>query len=481
MKKHTNIIHSIYKHALERPDDIAIITPNKNVSWAHLEIYILKTAFYIYAGGVRAFERVGIQMENEVAHLITSLALTHIGACQFSVTKNTSQNDLRYLKENLRIKKVLTDYEFNKFEIFTESTFTKEDFLSIKKSLICEDLSFDWAIIQSSGTTGAPKFSVLTQKKIYERYERFLDFYKCYHGDVVWSKSNINFMVAKRRYLHALQAGAAICITTDMSISNELIDFINISGVTLANLMPSHVYELVNLGKKIPKVRIFDVGSAIVNNKLRREFKTIVNPNLWIIYATNETGPITIASPSLQEKVPGSVGIASPKMKYKIVDLMGNNQPRGNIGRIKVKGPGIIDQYLEKNVTYSSKFINGWFYTGDLGYCSIDGELTLVGREDDMMIFNGMNIYPAEIENVLLSNNHVLEVAAFCSEDERYQDIPLAAVILKKPISEKELIEYCKDKLGFKHPKRILILKKFPRNEMGKILKRELSLLIKKV
>ena len=96
------------------------------------------------------------------------------------------------------------------------------------------------------------------------------------------------------------------------------------------------------------------------------------------------------------------------------------------------------------------------------------------------MIFDGMNIYPAEIENVLSSHPAVDEVAAFSVKHERFQDVPVAAVTLKATVAEKDLVEFCKTPLGVKHPKRVFILKDFPRNQMGKILRRELLSMVSK-
>ena len=121
------------------------------------------------------------------------------------------------------------------------------------------------------------------------------------------------------------------------------------------------------------------------------------------------------------------------------------------------------------------QIIQGWMvYPGDLGYLTNDGALVLQGRRDDMMIFDGMNIFPAEIENALRSHHAVREAAAFAVNHWRFQDVPVAAVTLRGRVSEQELVEHCGRILGFRNPLRIWIIKDFPRNPMGKILKREL-------
>jgi len=98
----------------------------------------------------------------------------------------------------------------------------------------------------------------------------------------------------------------------------------------------------------------------------------------------------------------------------------------------------------------------------------------LQGRKDDMTIFDGMKIYPAEIENALLAHPAVHEVAAFSLRHPRFQDVPAAAVILTDAIEEAELISSGRERIGVCHPRRVFVVDEFPRNAMGKILKREL-------
>ena len=147
-------------------------------------------------------------------------------------------------------------------------------------------------------------------------------------------------------------------------------------------------------------------------------------------------------------------------------------------GEVRVKGPGVVNAYVNNTEATSRSFKNGWFYPGDLGYLTQEGALILQGRKDDMLIFDGINIYPAEIENVLSSHPAVGEVAAFSINHEQFQDVPVAAVTLKEIVSEEELIRFCREPLGIKSPKRIFVVKDFPRNQMGKILKRELPAMV---
>ena len=332
--------------------------------------------------------------------------------------------------------------------------------------------------MQSSGTTGITKFSELSHFSANDRFIRFLSLYECNHEDIFFALSRLDFPVAKQRLIFSLIAGAAVFISTFRSITANLVTLLNQHQISLACGTPSHLTQLIAIGIPIPSLRAFEARSAFINEKLRLDFKSKINHNLYIVYGTNEGDALALASPTLQRQVPNTVGIATKLIEIEIVDMHHTPQPPFETGEVRVRGPGLVTKYLNNLAANSKSFKDGWFYPGDLGYLTKEGALILQGRKDDMMIFDGMNIYPAEIENVLSSHPAVKEVAAFPLKHERFQEVPVAAVTLNEAVTEKDLIEFCKTPLGIKHPKRIFILKEFPRNQIGKILKRELSSVI---
>lgn len=232
-------------------------------------------------------------------------------------------------------------------------------------------------------------------------------------------------------------------------------------------------------------LRVSSILLALVE-ALRR----VVSPNLYVAYATNEGEALTLADPALQALVPDTVGRPTASIELQIVDEEGRALPAGRTGEVRVRGPGVITAYLENPEATARAFRDGWFYPGDLAWLTPEGALMLQGRKDDMMIFDGMNIYPAEIENALLAHPAVREAAAFPLRHERFQDVPFAAVTLHAGaadgtagdggaaddrVSERDLMEHCRRLIGIRYPKGVLVLDEFPRNPMGKILKRKLA------
>ena len=144
-------------------------------------------------------------------------------------------------------------------------------------------------------------------------------------------------------------------------------------------------------------------------------------------------------------------------------------------GEVVIKGPNVIDHYENNIEANKNSFTEGWFRTGDIGVLSKAGYLTLLGRIKELINKGGEKISPIEIDQVLLSNNAVKEAASFPIPDKKYGEVPAVAVVLKKDISEQELIDFCGKHLSnFKVPSKIVILNELPKNPTGKIQRKEL-------
>ena len=174
-------------------------------------------------------------------------------------------------------------------------------------------------------------------------------------------------------------------------------------------------------------------------------------------------------------KVPGVVGQLLPDAQVEVVDEDHNPLPFGDVGRLRLTSTSTIDGYLDNLRETAAFFRDDWFYPGDLGELTPDGALIHYGRADDLMILNGFNIYPAEIENALLQHPAVVEAAAFPVKHQVKGDIPAAAVVTNAQVSEDELYAHCRSWLGAKSPVGIMGVDKLPRNAAGKVLKAELQ------
>jgi cyanophycin synthetase len=477
-----NIVDSILFHVRNRPDETAIIFPQGRISWQQLDRALCATARLFHKYGLVAEDRVGVTMKHPILHLISTLALAGMGVAHVVLPVSDPSGVRRGVMEKLRLKAIVIDSDTFALKdvhsiLLDRLPKSREDMESFS-DIVSDSDARTWLFLQSSGTTGEPKFAELTHAVAMERSERFLPLFDCGTKDVFWPISRLDFVVAKQRAIYALQAGAALCLPIGLAIGQEMLSFLRSAGVTLACGTPSHLYQLTSLCEKadaIPTLRAFEVRSATISERLRKAFKNRFSGNLFVVYGTNEGEALAIASPELQERVPNTVGKATESIELEVVDEHGKPVAIGVVGEVRVRGPGVIAEYFEIIEASNKAFRDGWFYPGDMASLSKDKALVLQGRKDDMMIFDGMNIYPAEIETALMDHPLVKDVAAYPIKHEQLQDVPAAAVIVQAPVSEEELIRYCIARIGVKHPRKIRILKEFPRNSMGKVLKRELA------
>ena len=150
----------------------------------------------------------------------------------------------------------------------------------------------------------------------------------------------------------------------------------------------------------------------------------------------------------------------------------------GEAGEIIVKGPNVFAGYWNKPAETAEAMKGGWFHTGDMGQRDEEGFITIVGRKVEMIISSGENIYPAEVERVIQALPEVREAAAIGMPDRKKGEVVAAFVMLKEgaELSEEALLAAVKDRIaGFKLPKKVIFVKDFPRNSIGKILKKDLK------
>lgn len=178
-------------------------------------------------------------------------------------------------------------------------------------------------------------------------------------------------------------------------------------------------------------------------------------------------------------RLKSSIGKPLPDVEVKIVDLDGKALGSGEAGEILVRGARIMSGYWEDPKASSGKVTKeGWLHTGDLGYMDEDGYLYLKGRADDMLIRGGENVSPREVEAVLMTHPKVHEAAVIGVSDPEWGQEIRAVVILKKGESAtpEEIIDYCRPRMaGYKRPRSLIFVEEFPRNAMGKLLRKQIS------
>ena len=224
-------------------------------------------------------------------------------------------------------------------------------------------------------------------------------------------------------------------------------------------------------------VRIALSGAARMPEEAIRKLKERFGLELAEGYGLTEASPVVTSSAGLEIR-PGSVGKVVGGLQVRLVDETGDDVLAGDAGEIWVKGPNVFLGYLdEPEQTARVLTADGWLRTGDIATTDDDGYLYLVDRAKDLIIVSGFNVYPAEVEEVLMEHPAVAEVGVVGVPHPHTGEAVKAFAVLADgtSIDEDTLIDWCQDNLArYKCPSKILFVDELPRNISGKLLRREL-------
>jgi malonyl-CoA/methylmalonyl-CoA synthetase len=235
---------------------------------------------------------------------------------------------------------------------------------------------------------------------------------------------------------------------------------------------------------ELPAMRLFVSGSAPLSIETFLAFEKVFGHKILERYGMTETA-MNLSNLYAGPRIPGTVGVPLPGVSARIADEAGNTVPDGEIGQMLIRGSNVFRGYWQQPDKTAESFLldsggERWFRTGDLGKRDPEtGFYTLVGRAHDLIISGGFNIYPREVEQVLLAHPAVLEAAVVGIPDAAKGELPGAFVVVREGmvVQGDELVEYCAAHLArYKVPHRIAFLDALPRNAMGKVEKKKLLL-----
>jgi long-chain acyl-CoA synthetase len=335
-------------------------------------------------------------------------------------------------------------------------------------------------IMYSSGTTGAPKGIVHTHYVRAMYCSLFASAFRITPESVVLHAGAIVFNGAMLSVMPWMFVGCTF-ILHEAFDAQAVIATIQRERVTHIIMVPSQIISLLNSPA-------FDADALesleMIQNlgaPLHLEYKNRLNETLpgrfYELYGVTE-GFVTILDKTDAVRKAGSVGAPSSFFELRILDQEGRECACGEIGEICGKGPIQMSGYYRRSDLTENTIVDGWLHTGDAGYVDEDGYLYLVDRIKDMIISGGVNVYPKDIEEIIIRHPAVIEVAVFGVQDEKWGEAPVAAVILRKgqTVHASELREWTNGRVAakFQRIRDVMVIDAFPRNVAGKTLKREL-------
>jgi len=223
----------------------------------------------------------------------------------------------------------------------------------------------------------------------------------------------------------------------------------------------------------------FFSGAAPLAAATINDLRELTGATMCEVYGSTETAPVATVTPWGGTIKPGTVGVPVPDTDVKIVDVADPSKTLGigETGEIAIKGPQIMVGYYKKPAETENALKDGWFFTGDIGKFDEDGYLSIVDRKKDMIIAGGYNIYPVELDDILMGHPKILEACAIGIPHEYRGETVKAFIVTKEgeTLTEEEITAYCKEKLAaYKVPKIFEFIEELPKSAVGKVLRRKL-------
>lgn len=214
-------------------------------------------------------------------------------------------------------------------------------------------------------------------------------------------------------------------------------------------------------------------GGTAVQQAVAKKWQEVTGCQLTEGYGLTESSPVASVNPLDGGRL-GMIGLPAPSTIMRIVNEEGQILPPGEPGEIQIKGPQIMKGYYNRPEATAETIKNGWLCTGDIGLMHPDGFFQIVDRQKDMINVSGFNVYPNEIEDVVMENEKVLEVAAVGKPHEKSGECVVLYVVKKdKSLSKDELIKHCRENLtSYKIPREVVFKDDLPKSNVGKILRR---------
>ena len=455
----------IFSSSQRTPHKVAIRCGDRSVSYSELIEKVKRIQHYcINSLNLKIGDRVSLLGNNSIEYLELLIALIDIGVSVVTINPKSSKQEADHIKADLvtSVNFIVTAPHI----CFTDTRSNQSTVdLIVPKQLFASSVTFDWnlpAIITfSSGTTGKAKPIFISHKaRVMTSITMPYDWN--WHGDDVFlALPSFATGGGSASALAALYIGAEVVIAEQYS-SDYLVDTINKNKVNIMLTVPVITHQLV--GKTFNhKLKSIVSGAAMFPPDLKVTSSQKWPDSLYEVYATTETGPISILTPlDLNNKLL-SVGKACTGSNIKIVDEFDNDLP-----------PGVQGEIVVRTLT---QVYHGWQRTNDIGYIDEDNYLYIVGRADDMIVTRGFNIHPKEIEDVIDQYPGVAESCVVGKQDGRWGELPIAFIVGNVEI--KQLKVFCRSKLSaYKVPRKFIQIDSIPKNILGKVERKKLRELL---
>jgi long-chain acyl-CoA synthetase len=490
------------------PEKVAIHFEDLAISYRELDTTANRVASALSEAGVRPGDRIAIHVDNRPEFIEIFLGVMRAGAILVPTNVMYTREELEHILHDSGARMLfILDRLAAKLAGSAPSLDGLEKIIEVGSPRLEGSLALDRflaratdqrprvsvspddvAIIQyTSGTTGRPKGAMVSHFNVLRLIENLAEL----PGLPKRDQDDITLAVLPLFHSYALNLVLNQAFVTAQSLvlvnrfdAATIFERIEKHKVTLFYGAPPMFHAFVHT----PRLDRYDVsslksaysGAAPLPVVILERFREMTGVEICEGYGLSETSPTLTSNAAGPVNKPGSVGPPIPEVTLRIVDENDRDVPPGQVGEIIARGPNVFKGYWNREKETREAMRGGWFHTGDMGRIDEDGYCYIVDRKKDMIVVSGYNVYPIEVENVILRHPKVVDAAVIGVPDD-YQGESVKAVLVVREgetISLDELTAYCRERLAaFKLPKYLSVRESLPKSPTGKVVKRELRAL----
>jgi long-chain acyl-CoA synthetase len=484
-----NLASAFDRITAQRPSKIALYWGDREYSYEELGRLAAQVAGRLQGEfGVKPGDRVGLWLKNCPEFVTVLFGILAAGAVVVPINNFLKPAEVTFILNDAEVDLLITDAALAS---------ALPELQAVRPTLKCflaeEIETKPWTgaaahpaarqeadlavIIYTSGTTGRPKGAMLSHANLLHNVESCRLVLETVAEDrvAVLLPMFHSFMLTVGVFLPLLVGGSIVVVRSLHPVRNVFQEVIQ-RQATILPAIPQFFRSMVNappMSVPLP-LRMAISGAAPLPVQVLRDFaKTFTFP-LIEGYGLSEASPVVTKNPLRAVRKPGSIGLPIPHVEVSIQDDAGAEMPVGQVGELCVRGGNVMMGYWKQPAETAKVMRNGWLLTGDVAYKDADGYIFITDRKKDMLLVNGINVYPREVEEVIYQYPGVREAAVIGVPDSRKGEQPLAFVTANDgaTVGERDLLHFVKGKLAdYKVPRHVVFLPALPRNATGKVLK----------
>jgi acyl-CoA synthetase (AMP-forming)/AMP-acid ligase II/uncharacterized protein YndB with AHSA1/START domain len=473
-------------NAVRHPDSAMVVDENGELTWRDVDRRTDALAAALRARGVKPGDGVGLMARNGRGFVEPAIAIAKVGADILLLNTAFAGPQLADVCSRESAVALIHDDEFA--DVLGDAASGRIQIQTSELDQLCAEFAgqrpprpgrASHLTILTSGTTGTPKGAQRGSASFtLDGPAGFLSVIPIRSGDRSVIAAPLFHGWGLAHFALALGLGSTMILQRRFDPERTLADIANHRAEVLA-VVPVMLQRILELPPEVREkydvspLRVVASSGSPVSGELAARWMDTFGDNLYNLYGSTEVSFASIATPTDMRRAPGTVGRPPRGVTVKLFDHGGAEVPQGEVGRVFVGSSMLFEGYTGGG---DKDRIHGLAATGDLGRFDEAGRLFIEGRDDEMIVSGGENVFPKEVEEILASHPAVVEAAAIGVPDDVFGQRLRAFVVLRDKVGEDALKQHVRDHLAnYKVPRDIVVLDELPRNATGKVVKRELE------